>query len=117
MDAPRVVVAGGSGFLGRLLCDRLAAQGHEVIVLTRQPTPAGNHATHVGVRLVHWTPDGAAGEWASQLDGAHLVVNLAGESIAAHRWSSSQKQRLVHSRLDATRSLVEAFRVVTVPPR
>ena len=109
----KVVVAGGTGFLGRPLVEALAAHRHDVVVLTRRgaATPAS-----AGARAVHWDPNGATGPWAAELDGAGAVVNLAGESIAARRWSAEHKRRILDSRINATRSLVAAMRSVTVPP-
>jgi len=100
----RIVVAGGTGFLGRALVDSLAADGHAVTILTRRaPT------TRDRVRMVTWTPNGSAGSWASEISGADAVVNLAGESIGGRRWTAQQKRRILDSRLDATRSLVAAI--------
>jgi len=67
-------------------------------------------------RTVPWTPNGDTGSWALELDGAAAVVNLAGESIAAHRWTAAHKQRVLDSRLNATRSIVSAIRGATHPP-
>ncbi len=108
-----IVIAGGTGFLGRPLLAALAADGHDLIVLTRDPDarrPPGP------ARVVHWTPDGAIGPWAAAIDGANAVVNLAGESIAARRWSAEQKRRILESRVNATRSLAEATRAAASPP-
>ncbi len=121
MAPPRVVVAGGTGLLGRALADSLAASGHDVIVLTRTSSsvavdPARAATARAGVRLARWTPDGTLGPWAPLVDGAAAVVNLAGESIAAARWTPAQKTRIRDSRLDATRSLVSAVRQSAVPP-
>ena len=102
-----IVIAGGSGFLGTALVQSLVPQGHQVTVLTRQ-TPGA--LPPAGVQYVAWTPDGQAGPWKSALEGAGAVINLAGESIAARRWSSAQKQRLRDSRLRATKSLTTAIR-------
>jgi hypothetical protein len=120
MPPTRIVVAGGTGLLGRALSDALAAGGHDVIVLTRQSSsvtvdPAHAGTTHAGVRLAHWAPDGTAGPWAAFLGSAAAVVNLAGESIAAARWSSNQKSRLRDSRFDATRSLVAGLAACAAP--
>jgi len=120
----RVVVAGGTGLLGRALADHLAATGHDVIVLTRQRSsatvdpghPQAVESRHAGVRLAHWTPDGTPGPWTPFLDGACAVVNLAGESIGGGRWTAARKQRLRASRLDATRSLVAALAACGSPP-
>lgn len=102
-----VVIAGGSGFLGSALAHALASDGHNVIILTRQA--AANAPSQPHVSMVPWTPDGQAGPWAGVVDGATAVINLAGESIAARRWSREQKQKLRDSRLLATRSLTAAI--------
>lgn len=109
----KIVIAGGSGFLGRPLAATLAEQGHEVVTLTR-----GNAARrgHTRSRAVAWTPDGTVGPWAAELDGAGAVVNLAGESIAGKRWTAAHKQRILDSRIDATRSLVGAIQAASAPP-
>src|SRR5262245_33046124 len=107
----KVVIAGGSGFLGRALTRRLGAEGHEVVILTRRAAPSEARA-----RTVVWSPDGSAGAWAAEVNGAHGVVNLAGESIAARRWSSAHKQEVFDSRVRATRSLVAAIAGASSPP-
>jgi uncharacterized protein len=118
----KIAVAGGTGFLGRPLCDRLVADRHEVLVLSRRSTAAGGHtgrahaATDRAVATVAWVPDGTAGRWASALEGVDAVVNLAGESIGDHRWSARQKQRILDSRLSATGSLVAAIASLSQPP-
>jgi uncharacterized protein len=112
-DAMKVVIAGGTGFLGRPLAEALAADGREVVILTRGP--AANPTRKP--RLVPWNPTGDIGPWASELTGADAVVNLAGESIAARRWSAVQKRRILDTRLAATRSLAAAIRATTPPPR
>lgn len=62
-------------------------------------------------------PDGSAGQWATALDGATAVVNLAGESIGAGRWTAARKEQLRNSRMAATGSLVAAMRGCRTPPR
>ena len=109
----RTVIAGGSGFLGRKLARALVTAGHDVVGLTRG---AGRGPTSGG-RTVSWTPDGQAGPWASEVDGATAVVNLAGESIAGRRWSAAQKRSIHDSRVLATRSLVEAIRKARQAPQ
>jgi len=108
----RIVIAGGTGFLGRPLADVLSASGADVVVLTRRTTAAA--ARH---RLIEWNPDGTAvGAWAESVNGAAAVINLAGESIAGSRWSAAHKQRILDSRVRATRSLVDAIRRADAPP-
>jgi uncharacterized protein (TIGR01777 family) len=109
----KIVIAGGSGFLGRPLATFLARDGHHVVTLTRNTAPeradAPSHA-------VTWTPNGEAGPWATHLDGADAVVNLAGEPIAARRWTEAQKRRIIDSRVQATRSLAAAMQRAASPP-
>jgi uncharacterized protein (TIGR01777 family) len=108
----KVVIAGGTGFLGRALVAALAARQHDAVVLTRRADPPGHAA-----KFVRWNPDGsAAGEWLRAVDGADAVVNLAGEGIADRRWTQSRKQALRESRILATRSLVSAVRTAAKRP-
>lgn len=104
-----VVIAGGSGFLGRALTRSLEADGHRVSVLTRRARPG--HPDDIA-----WTPNGRSGPWAQGLAGADAIVNLAGEGIADKRWTAARKQALLASRLDATSSLVQAMHDLPVPP-
>lgn len=104
-----VVIAGGSGFLGRALHARLRRDGHLVRTLTRRPRPGVTDE-------IAWQPDGTAGSWAAALDGADAVVNLAGENLAAGRWTDARKQALRSSRLLPTRSLVAAITAARQPP-
>jgi uncharacterized protein len=106
----KIVIAGGTGFLGRPLTRRLVADGHDVVTLTRS---AGSGPPG---RAVVWSPDGAAGPWATAIDGADTVVNLAGEPIAGRRWSPSHKQEILDSRIRATRSLAAAIAHASRPP-
>jgi uncharacterized protein (TIGR01777 family) len=103
----KILIAGGTGFLGRPLAAALQTDGHGVVLLSRGST---------GSRTVTWTPDGSAGPWASEVDGAGAVVNLAGESIGGRRWTAAQKQRILDSRVLATRSLVTAIQGAATPP-
>jgi uncharacterized protein (TIGR01777 family) len=105
----RILVAGGSGFLGQALVQRLRRGGHDVGILTRRARPGA--ADHIV-----WTPDGTAGEWHRAVDGADAIVNLAGEGIADARWTNARKQALRESRILSTRSLVSAMRAATTRP-
>lgn len=111
----RIIIAGGSGFLGSALTPHLAAQGHQVVILTRQ-RPASLPGQQ-GVTYVTWSPNGQTGPWATALDAADAVINLSGESIAAKRWSNAQKQKIRESRLLATRSLTAAIRGAARAPK
>src|SRR5262249_7377192 len=106
----KAVIAGGTGFLGGALATSLAADGHEVVVLTRRTAPT------IAARAVPWTPDGSAsGVWTAEISSASVVVNLAGESIAGKRWTTAQKERIRVSRILATRSLVHAIGAASPP--
>ena len=107
----RIVLAGGSGFLGRALAAELPGRGYDVVVLSRQ---AG--AGPSGVRTVAWQPDGTSGAWAAEIDGARAVINLAGANIADKRWTAERKEELRSSRVLSTRSLVSAVRAAARPP-
>ena len=107
----KIIIAGGTGFLGTPLTARLASEGHDVVILTRRARASGAAAREVG-----WTPDGAVGPWSAELDGADAVVNLAGESIAGRRWSPAHKQAILDSRVRATRSLAAAIAGASQPP-
>ncbi len=111
----RIVLAGGSGFLGRALTRHLVTHGHEVVVLSRR---AAGGPTGRRVNVVTWHPDGSAqpGAWAGAIDGADAVVNLAGAGIAEGRWSRARKAVLRSSRVNSTRSLVAAVRQASMKP-
>jgi uncharacterized protein (TIGR01777 family) len=108
----KIVMAGGSGLLGGLLARSLAADGHDVVILTRReqaPVPDGT-------RAVVWDLQRTLAPWASEVDGAGAVVNLAGEPIADHRWTAAQKHRIEDSRVLATQRLAKAITDAAKPP-
>jgi uncharacterized protein (TIGR01777 family) len=117
----KLVVAGGSGFLGSPLCESWAEDGHDVRMLTRQLRPGeSRHDSGTGVpgiTRVGWQPDGTAGQTTAAIDGAAAIVNLAGESIASGRWTAARKQALRDSRILSTRTLAAAIKASTNPPR
>ena len=97
--------------LGRALTARLTAGGHEVVALSRRGGSASKN-----YREVQWTPNGASGPWAAELEGATAVVNLAGAGIADKRWTAARKIELRASRVNSTRSLVAAMASTTNRP-
>lgn len=100
----QLVLTGASGFIGKVLCERLLQAGHTLVLLTHG---APSNASTPGKRWIHWTP-GTMSEWAKVIDGAEGVINLAGESIGGRKWTYNQQMRLQQSRYDATRSIVLA---------
>lgn len=101
----KIVVGGGSGFVGRALVRSLAADGHDVVVLSREAGKAGG-----GVRAAAW--DDAP----TEVDGSGAVVNLAGTSIAGPRWTRNRKQAILSSRVDTTAALVAAMEAAESKP-
>ncbi len=102
----RVVVTGGTGFLGRSLVASLLKKGHEVDVVTRDPASA---SVPGGARAVSWS------DLARAVDGADAVVNLAGETIA-QRWTAPAKARIVGSRASAAERVGAALRAAKKRP-
>ncbi len=105
----RIVVSGGSGFIGRLLTRRLLAGNYDVVVLTRSPG-----GTAEAIRLVRW--DGRTpGNWTEELDGARALINLAGRSVNC-RYNERNRWEILESRVDSTRVLGEAIARCKHPP-
>lgn len=104
-----IVVSGSSGLIGSALVPALAAAGHRVRRLVRRaPAPGGDEA--------RWDP--AAGTLdASAVEGSDAVVHLAGENIAAGRWTQAKKERIRDSRVKGTRVLAEALARLPRPPK
>src|SRR3954464_1252012 len=111
----KVIIAGGTGFLGQPLASSFAADGHEGVMLSRSGAATGRRASD-NPRSIGWTPNGSGGPWAQEVDGADAVISLAGESIAGHRWTTAHKQRGADSRINATGSLVTAIQAASTPP-
>jgi len=97
-----IVVAGGTGFIGRALVRRLSAAGHKTAVLTRRPRKA---ELPPGVEALGWD-----GEWRARVARADAVVNLCGEGVADRPWTSARRAALRDSRLEPTRALAGALR-------
>ncbi|RMH36946.1 MAG: TIGR01777 family protein [Nitrospirae bacterium] len=102
-----IVIAGGTGFIGRTVAIWLTTGGHRVTVLTRNPERYRSRLPDA-IALTAW--DGEDPQTVqSILDGVQVVINLCGESIAAQRWTATRKQVLLRNRLVPTRCLVEAM--------
>lgn len=113
----RILIAGGTGLLGRALARQLAASGREVVLLSRSATAKqSGPGLPPGCRLAAWDGRTANG-WGELASGAEAIVNLAGESIAGGRWSPTRKARILDSRLQSTAALVEAIAQAKRPPR
>lgn len=103
----RILISGGTGFIGKALCPLLVSRGHQVVLWTRQTKPA--------------LPQGVT-EFVNQLselepDSVHAVINLAGAGIADKRWSPERKQLLISSRVNTTQQLVQWMKAQANPPK
>ena len=94
-----ILVTGGTGFIGRILCERLQAKGHRLIVLTRNPAKYKSQQS-VTQRFI------ANLDEISDDTIIHTIINLAGEPLAEGRWTEVKKQRFIQSRLDITNAVV-----------
>lgn len=106
---PKLVLAGGSGFLGSALQRWFSARGYEIVVLTRNARSVGVHA-----RFVQW--DGCTlGRWTEELEGATALINLAGRAVNC-RHTAAHRREIVQSRVNVVRVLDAALQRVTAPP-
>jgi NAD dependent epimerase/dehydratase family enzyme len=97
----KVLIAGGSGFIGSHLTVGLVRDGHEVVVLTR-----GQQDERAGVRYVRWDANSPDGAWATELSGSDSVINLAGSSVGSGRWTRQRMAKLVASRVTPTATVL-----------
>ena len=104
----KVVIPGGSGQVGAILARHFLAAGHEVVVLSRSPAPAP-------WRVVPWDGE-TVGPWAAELDGADVVVNLAGRSVNC-RYTAANRRAILDSRANSTRAVGQAIARAGRPPR
>lgn len=102
----KIILAGGSGFIGRFLEKRFTQDGHTINVLTRNPKLKND---------IYWDGE-TAGEWTEQLDGADVLINMAGRSVDC-RYTESNKKKIYDSRLKSTAILREVVSQCDNPPK
>ena len=117
MKGNHIVLAGGSGFIGRAMAARWA-QDNRVTILTRGQQGADNSFGHSqaipGVELVLW--DGrTTGPWVQALEGCDILMNLAGRTVNC-RYNETNKRAILQSRVDATQALGAAIKMLNKPP-
>lgn len=124
MKNKKIIITGGTGFIGQALAARWG-KNNQVIILSRQSGKTHNNSyTHKlvtaadGYHITYWRRDGRFVEkhWANEIEGADLVLNLAGRSVNC-RYTPRNKQEIFDSRTDATRAIGQAIREATVPPK
>ena len=103
----RILISGGSGLIGSALIPHLTKQGHSVTYLVRRPARNANE--------ILWNP--ATGELDSQaMENIDAVINLSGAGVGDRRWTKKYKNTILQSRLDSTRTLVNAINAATNKP-
>jgi uncharacterized protein (TIGR01777 family) len=103
----KIVIPGGTGQVGALLARAFVADGHEVVVLSRTPHGAP-------WRTVRWDGE-TVGDWAAELDGADVVINLAGRSVNC-RYTDENRRLIKESRVRSTRAVGQAIARARHPP-
>src|ERR1700680_5047898 len=103
----KIVIPGGTGQVGTLLARAFVADGHEVVVLSRKPRNAP-------WRVVGWDAE-MVSEWATEIDGADIVINMAGRSVNC-RYNAANRHEILDSRLDSTRVVGLALAQSLPPP-
>ena len=95
MNNMKIVIAGGSGFIGQKVSQILLEKGHEIIILTRKPKPSKGKLSYI-----KWLEKGTTPE--TEIERADVFINIAGVSINDGRWSAKHQQQIYESRMTAT---------------
>ncbi|HUH51169.1 MAG TPA: TIGR01777 family oxidoreductase [Flavobacterium sp.] len=106
----KIIIAGGSGFIGRYLSTYFSEKGNQVIVLSR-----GASQTKGKIKFVHWDGENLS-DWKDELEAADVLINLSGKSVAI-RYTEKNKKEIYNSRIDSTRVLNKAVRACEHPPK
>lgn len=124
MKDKKIIIAGGTGFIGQALAAYFG-KDNRVVILSRQSVNGHNNnyskkllKSADGYNITYWRWDGRHVEkhWAQDIDGADIVINLAGKSVNC-RYTEKNKQEIFDSRTDATETIGQAIRQAAVPPR
>ena len=108
----KLVIAGGSGQVGMILSRAFHKEGHEVVVLSRQPARAYGQAPW---RIVPWDAR-TSGAWEAEIEGADVVINLAGRNVNC-RYTAGNRRAIMDSRVDSARAIGNAIARAAHPPR
>lgn len=114
----KVAISGATGFVGSRLVEVLQQQGHQVLVLTRNPDKAARlfpPSAFPNLEIVRYSPT-QSGTWQASISGCTGVVNLAGVPIADERWTPSRQQEILDSRQLGTQKIVEAIAAAESKP-
>ena len=106
----KIVIAGGTGFLGKMLCEHFANLNYDVVVLSRR-----EHKSVGNISQVKWDGETLA-DWANELEGAHALINLCGKSVDC-RYTESNKKQIYDTRLKSTKILGKVIEACENPPK
>ena len=108
----KIILAGGSGQLGQILARHFSKRGDEIVVLSRQENSPQKHSN---TRNVAWDAR-TQGDWCGELDGADVVINLAGRSVDC-RYHKANRRKIIDSRVESTKAIVDAIAASANPPK
>lgn len=103
MDTKKIIISGGTGFVGTYLSAEFLKQGHFLSIITRSPEKYSDEQSK-NLRYIGWGDD-----LSEAMEEADVVYNLAGESLFGKRWTDSVKKSIYNSRIESTRQLVDAM--------
>lgn len=106
----KIIIAGGTGFLGQVLVDYFVGHGHKLLVLSRAKQKSTSN-----VRFIQWDGENI-GSWANEIEGADALINLCGKSVDC-RYTDKNKQLIYDTRLKSTQVLGEAINHCEHPPK
>ncbi len=104
----RVFITGGTGMIGRRLVQRLKGRGDTPVILSRKPDETRRNPAIRGIQVIGGDPSDP-GDWQHAVDGCDAVVNLAGQNVFGHRWTSEIKRQIRDSRVYGAEHVVEAI--------
>lgn len=123
MENKKIIIAGGTGFIGQALIKRWSSS-NKLIILTRSQKNAENNTYHTNkkvlpennnIQFIHWDAKSVDKLWLSELENADMLINLAGKSVNC-RYHKKQKQQVYYSRINATKALGDAIQQLQNPP-
>ncbi|MDZ7764087.1 MAG: NAD-dependent epimerase/dehydratase family protein [Melioribacteraceae bacterium] len=102
-----MIITGATGLIGSTITNKLIDKGDEVIVFSRSPNKAKEKLAGA-FNYVKWHYD-SLGDWTNEIDGTDVIIHLAGENIMSKRWNEAHKKKVLESRVNGTRNLVDAI--------
>ncbi len=110
----KIVITGATGLIGGALCKKWLSEGHEITILSSNHHPKKDIDSKIKVSI--WDPE----KWhihMSDLEGADVIVNLAGANIADHKWTDTYKRKILDSRIFSTRCLIKVIERLMKRPK